>query len=130
MKFFQRIFLRLLYLTPVGYFLSLLSLVKGESTPGVYVVLEKYSPIEALVKENPTAKERMDWLINGMVLLLGFWFVSISGIPAERNIIGDFAATYAWMSLVFGVVSTVSAFFPKFPWNKQLSQLFLQKAKI
>lgn len=109
----QQIFQKFLYLTPIGYILSLLALQTGEKTPGVYVELSRDMPIKAHIKQNPLFTDRLGWFLNGTSLFLQAFFVLNQEI-ADINII----VVYAWISLVFGVVSLVSAFFPQFEWNK------------
>lgn len=113
MKLWQRIILRLLYLTPFGYLLSTLSLLQGEKTKGIYINLKQYSPIRAHVKQKPTFNERLNWFINGVFLLAQGWFVLI------KQIAGDIGEAFALVAFIFGVVSLVAAIFPSFPWNKK-----------
>lgn len=113
MKLWQRIILRLLYLTPFGYLLSTLSLLQGERIKGINIDLKRYSPIRAQVKQKPTFNERLNWLINGVFLLAQGWFVFI------KQIAGDIGGAFALVAFIFGVVSLVSAFFPSLPWNKK-----------
>lgn len=114
MKLWQKIILRLLYLTPFGYMLSALSLIQGERTWGIYISLERYSPIRAYIKQKPTSGERINWFINGLFLLAEGWVVAINEIA------GDIGGVFAWLAFIFGSVSLVSAIFPRFPWNKKL----------
>ena len=110
----KEIFITLLYLTPIGYLLSLFKLYSGERTPGVYVYLPRDEPIKVFVKENPLITDRIHWLFNG-----GFLIVQAS-IIIHNNLGGDWGHTYAWIALIFGVVNTVSAIFPTFNWNGKL----------
>jgi len=89
MKLWQKIVLRLLYLTPFGYLLSTLSLLQGEKIKGITIDLKRYSPIRAYVKQKPTFNERLNWFINGIFLLVEGWFVLI------KQIAGDIGGAFA-----------------------------------
>jgi hypothetical protein len=114
MKFWQKIILRLLYLTPFGYLLSILSLLQGEKTKGIDIDLKRYSPIRTQIKQKPTFNERLNWFINGIFLLTQGWFVLL------KQIAGDIGGAFALVAFIFGAVSLVAAIFPSFPWNKKL----------
>jgi len=114
MSFLKEIFITLLYLTPIGYLLILFKLYSGERTPGVYVDLPRDEPIKVFVKENPLIKDRIHWLFNGVALIVQ------ASIIFYQNLGGDLGHTYAWIASIFGVVNTVSAFFPTLNWNGKL----------
>lgn len=114
MKLWQKIVLRLLYLTPLGYFLSTLSLLQGEKFKGIQIDLKRYSPINVQVVKNPTTKERCNWFINGIFLLIEGWFVLI------KEIAGDIGGGFVLVAFIFGFISLISAIFPRFPWNKKV----------
>ncbi len=107
----KKILIQLLYLTPIGYLLKLFKLQTGEYTPGLYIELSRDYPILAYIKNNPTYNERINWLVNGFLLLLQGVFIII------KNFGEDLGFTYAWIALIFGIVSTISSVFPKFNWN-------------
>jgi len=110
----KEILITLLYLTPIGYLLSLFKLYSGERTPGVYVYLPRDEPIRVFVKENPLAADRIHWLFNGGSL------ITQALIIIHKNLGGDWGHSYAWIALIFGVVNTVSSIFPSFNWNGKL----------
>lgn len=117
MRFWQKLILRLLYLTPIGYLLSLLFLMKGERTPGIYVVLERYSPVSAKVKKNPTFFERINWFINGFFLLTEAW---LAFKYAPESGLEEWVGSFAFVAFIFGAVSLVSAIFPRISWNRDI----------
>ena len=114
MKLWQKIVLQLLYLTPFGYLLSSYSLIQGKRTPGIFISLESYSPIRAFTKEKPTFRERTGWFINGIILLIEGIFVQF------YEIAGDIGGGFAFLAFIFGLVSLVSAIFPRAPWNRKI----------
>lgn len=111
------IIFRLLYLTPIGYILSLYSLEIGKKTPGVYIALSDNVPTTAFIKQDPLFIERIEWGLSGVFLLVQAFII------LWRHLGWKFGAAYAWIALVFGIISFVSAFFPSFPWNKR-SKIF------
>ena len=113
-KILSEIVITVLYLTPIGYLLSLFKLSSGERTPGVYVYLPDDESIRVFVKENPFVTDRIQWFINGISLL------SQAFVIIFKNLGGDLGHTYAWVALIFGVVNIVSVFFPTFNWNGRL----------
>jgi len=113
-KILREIVITVLYLTPIGYLLSLFKLSSGERTPGVYVYLPDDESIRVFVKENPFVTDRIQWFINGISLL------SQAFVIIFKNLGGDLGHTYAWVALIFGVVNIVSVFFPTFNWNGRL----------
>lgn len=112
----QEIFLRLLYLTPTGYLLSLLTLQTGKQTPGVYITLQRYTPILAYIKPNPLILDRVQWLFNGISLIL-------QALVVFSQKFGNIFSVYGWIALLYGIVNFISAVFPKFDWNKKLGVL-------
>ena len=114
MKLWQKVIVRLLYLTPVGYLLSTLLLLQGEKTKGIYIDLKRYSPISVSVKQYPTFNERLNWFINSIFLLVEGWTVLV------KQIAGDIGGAFALTACIFGLVSLVSAIFPNIPWNKKV----------
>lgn len=115
-KLWQKILLRLLYLTPIGYILSFVSLTEGEKVSGISVTLERYSPIKATVKTSPTLNDRLNWFINSLILLIQGWFIIIR----DRNTVSDFGGGYAMASIIFGLVCLISALFPHIQWNREI----------
>lgn len=109
--FLRKIIVSFLYLTPVGYLLSLFNLISGEATPGVYVYLPSDELVRVFIKKNPTVNDRANWFLNG-----GFLIIQAAAL-IHRNLGGKWGGTYAWMAVVFGVVNSVSAIFPTFNWN-------------
>jgi MFS family permease len=114
---FQKVILTLLYLTPIGYFLRMIDLQTGYESSGIYVRLPYRAPLHAFVKQNPLFTERVQWIFNGVFLLLQAFFV------VWKQLGDEFGAAYAWLAAIFGVVSIISAFSPKFDWNKKLVTL-------
>jgi len=114
MKLWQKIVLRLLYLTPFGYFLSTISLLQGEKIKGIQIDLERYSPINAHVTKNPMFNERLNWFINGIFLLAEGWFVLV------KQIAGDIGGGFALVAIIFGTVSLISAIYPGIQWNRKV----------
>lgn len=114
MKFWQRVIIRLLYLTPIGYLLSIVSFLQGETIKGIAVDLKRYSPIRVNVKQYPKHAERFAWLVNSIFLFAEGWIV------LTNQIAGTVGGAFALMAFLFGGVSVVSAIFPRFPWNKEI----------
>lgn len=114
MKLWQKIVLRLLYLTPFGYFLSTLSLLQGKKIKGIQIDLERYSPINAHAAKNPTFDERLNWFVNGIFLLVEGWFVLV------KQIAGDIGGGFVLVAFIFGVVSLISALYPSILWNRKV----------
>lgn len=112
MKLWQRVLLRLLYLTPAGYLISTASLLQGEKITGISLVLERYSPVRVKTKRQPSFNERVDWFVNGVFLIIEGWFVLFN------NIAGDIGGVFALVAFIFGLVSLISALFPRLPWNR------------
>lgn len=94
--------------------MALVALQSGEWTPGVYIVLRRYELVMAYIKPNPVFTDRVQWFFSGAFLLLQAFYAF------KLRYIGSFMAAYEWIASVFGVVCLVSAFFPKFGWNKRL----------
>ncbi|MBU1015451.1 hypothetical protein KKI17_03430 [Patescibacteria group bacterium] len=109
----NKIFVRLLYLTPIGYLFGLLDFFTGKE--GIEVDLgSRLSPISANIKRAPSLKERLNWFVNGMFLFGEASWVAFTGAW------GTYGTTFALFAWIFSVVSIVSAFAPKFPWNKKV----------
>ncbi len=117
-KIIQRTIIYILYLTPFGYLLSMISILSGERTPGVYVHLAEKDPVLAFIKPNPTLYERLKWFFSGMVLTGQAYYII-------RNEIGDnWGGSYALVAAIFGLTSLISAIFPHIKWNKNMSRQF------
>lgn len=106
--------MKCLYLTPVGYLLSLFNLISGEATPGVYVYLPRDELVRVFIKKNPTVNDRVNWFVNGELMIIQ------AATLLHRNLGGKWGGAYAWVATIFGVVSAVSAIFPSFNWNGKL----------
>jgi hypothetical protein len=117
-SFLERLFLRLLYLTPVGYFLDSIHILEGRKTPGLYVEFSRYSPFRAFITKNPTIDERINWSINGIILLAQGGFVLVKIWENTRGLFASLSLIFVIVSFVFGLVSLISALFPKIRWNK------------
>lgn len=115
----EKIGLTLLYLTPVGYILRLISLQTGNSTPGVFVEMSKHKPIIVVVKNNPTIGDRFHWLVNGVFLITQAFVIIKNELGAS------WGGTYAYVALIFGITNAVAAFFPSLNWNKKTGNIFL-----
>ena len=113
MRIINAILLRLLYLTPIGYLISLFNLQLGNYTPGVFVRLSREYPIKAIIKSNPTYNDKRTWISNGLFLLIQAVVVVVNKAG------GGLGLTYAWIASIFGLVSLVSAINPKFQWNRK-----------
>lgn len=114
MKLWQKIILRLLYLTPFGYFLSTIFLLQGERTQGIYIDLRAYSPIRATIEKKPSFGERVNWFINGIFLLTEGWYV------IGNQIAGSTGGAFTFIAYLYGLASLASAFFPSLSWNKKI----------
>jgi hypothetical protein len=108
---------KLLYLTPVGYVLSLFSLYSGQATPGVYVHLPRDAQMKVYIKRNPSQWDRLGWALTGLIL------ISQSTIISIKQLGGDFGAVYSWIALLFGFVNFISALVPNLNWSKRLKIL-------
>ena len=106
--------MRFLYLTPVGYLLSTVSLLSGDAIKGVNINLKRYSPIGVRVKKLPTPNERANWFVNSAVLLFQGWYI------ISHNLGGDVGGGYAFVAFIYGGVSLISAIYPKVQWNKDI----------
>lgn len=114
MKSWQKIVLRLLYLTPFGYLLSTIYLLSGEESKGIYLELERNLPVRAIIKKKPTLSERIDWLVNAVFLLVQGYFV------LYYEIAGEIGGGFAIVAIIFGLVSLISAIAPGISWNKKI----------
>ena len=103
--------LRLIYLTPIGYILSLLSLISGDKTPGIYIEL---TPFWVFVKKDYLARDRFNWFFNGTILISQAFFVIFNSLG------GNLGGAYAWIALTFGFVNITTAIHPKFNWNERI----------
>lgn len=101
-------------LTPFGYLLSTLSLLQGGKIKGIQVNLGSYSPISVQITKAPTLSDRLNWFVNGILLLVEGWFVLV------KQIAGDVGGVFALLAFVFGVVCLISAIYPGFPWNRRV----------
>lgn len=115
----KEIFITLLYLTPVGYLLSLFRLYTGERTPGVYVYLPQDLSPAVIVKGNPLFKDRVQWFFNGLCLVFQVFII------IQNNLGGTLGQAYSWLALVFGIVNVVSAIFPTFNWKEKYIWLLI-----
>lgn len=112
-EYLQQIFLYLLYLTPLGYFLSLTKLMDPKYSQGVFVQIDEKKPMYVFVKANPTVSDRFHWFTNGVALTWQSYWV------ATRFYDIEIVAGYAVFAIIFGIVNIVTAIFPRFPWNSQ-----------
>ena len=116
MKAIRWILLRLLYLTPIGFIIDVILLEVKIKEGGILVNLSSRSPISASVKENPTGIERINWLIDGLFLLLESFFAIKYDIKYEW----DFAGVFAFLATIIALVYIVAAIFPRARFNKKL----------
>jgi hypothetical protein len=114
-KIAKKIIITLLFLTPIGYLMKLFNILSGEVTPGVYLSLETDEPIEAVIKKNPQVHDRIQWFINGVVLLIQSIYVF------SIDIFDEIGGSYAWIAFLYATINIISALFPKLDWNKKLS---------
>lgn len=113
-KFLWRLVVRLIYLTPIGHILSLLTFLAVQKKEGVNVQLSKYSPIRANIKENPTTTERINWFINGLAILFESYF-----LIAKGWIDVDFVGAIVFVSVISALVNMVAAIFPNAKFDKE-----------
>ena len=111
------LFIKFLYFTPIGYILDLISLDEGKRTPGIYLKIPRNEPMMAYIKPNPTGRERVEWFINGLLLLLQSVYILNQRPIRYHNLVDELAFSYALMAFIFGFVSLVVAVFPNFPLN-------------
>lgn len=118
MKLWQKILWQLLFFTPIGYFLRMLSLLQGDDIPGVFIHIahdSKDAPTHVHIKENPYPYDRFNWFSSGVILLAQTTFIISSEVTNRfRN---EFILAYGWFASMFGVVSIISSIFPTFNWN-------------
>lgn len=118
MKWWQKIIIKALYFTPVGYVLGLLSLLDGGNIQGLKITpFRKDMPL-VTIKENPTTKDRLTWFFSGAFLVAQGWF-TIEFFLRQR-ILEQFTFWYAALAFLFGIIAIFSAIFPRFFWNKKL----------
>lgn len=123
-RFVQSIFTYALFLTPFGYVLRYFSLITGNATPGVYIVLEGNKPITAVVKSHPSFQDRTNWLISGSSLLAQVYFL------IKRSYLGnEYFFVYIWIASLYGVLNVITAFFPGIPWNARFKYLPISLAE-
>lgn len=118
-RIFSQLVVYLLYLTPIGYLLSLFKLNSGDTTPGVYIDLPRDRPINVTVKQNPLYSDRFHWFFNGAVLL-GQAFVVVN-----RNVGGNWGTAYAWIAIVFGIVNVTASLCPTIDWALKFPRFVL-----
>ena len=111
---FSQLIIRLLYLTPIGFLMSSVSLLSNKSIKGINVDLGKYSPIRASISSKPGINMRANWLLNSIVL----FFQSFQIL--SKNFGGEIGGGYAILALIFGGICFVSSIYPKIQWNKNL----------
>lgn len=73
--------------------------------------LPERAVIKVYVKRNPLFQDKLNWLLNGSILIFQGFYIFLNKIG------GDLGVTYSWLALVFGFVSFLSALFPSFNWN-------------
>lgn len=71
-------------------------------------------PSSVEIKKSRSFTDRLYWLFNGAALIGQTWFI------LSHSIEDNFAGAYAILATIFGSISVVSAFYPRFPWNKKL----------
>ncbi len=110
---FVNLIIRLLYLTPIGLYISLFYLALGKRLPGIFI-----KDGLVFVKENPTIGDRVSWFVNGIFILNeGWYFLKIFNYDTDAVIQSLF---------LFGltaIIAFVSCFYPRFHWNKPISTL-------
>lgn len=112
-KFLWKLFVRLIYLTPIGHILSLLTFLAVQKKEGVNVQLSRHSPIRANIKDNPTTTERINWFINGLVIFFESYFL-ISKEWTDNNLVG----AIVFVSVISALINVVAAIFPNAKFNK------------
>ena len=68
--------------------------------------------------QNPSKKERLDWFINGIFLLAEGWFANV--VATKSDMKDHPAGGFAFIAFIYGLVSLVSAIYPRISWNKRL----------
>ena len=115
-----KIFIRLVYLTPIGIFINLFYLIPGKRLPGILIGYN----FSVFIKENPTIKDRIGWFINGVFILSeGWYFLKIMNYYLG-NTMAETVISMTHLVLLFGLtalIAFVSCFYPRFNWNKQIS---------
>ncbi len=81
--------------------------------------MRRSEPVIVVVKKNPKTQDRVRWFINGLVLLAEAYYV------INFEIGGDLGGSYAFVALIFGVVNSITAVFPKIDWNGKRSNFLL-----
>ena len=112
----QRIFTRLLYLTPAGYLLSLANLLDSTSDDMVKVQISRDKPFLVFAKSNPTFNDRFNWLLNALSLGVQSWFA----VGYYLNTGFSIAGAYGFVAGLISFVTIVSVLFPRFPWNRKV----------
>ena len=110
----SRFLLRLLYLTPLGYLISSINLLNNKVVKGINIDISKYSPIRVSTNPKPNIQLRLNWFINGLLLLIQGFYILLN------NIGGDMGGGYALLSFIFGGVSLISSVFPQIQWNRSI----------
>lgn len=90
--------------------------MSGEYTSGVYVNLPKHRSPQVFVKANPTFFDRVKWISAGSFLIFQAYFIVI------KKMGGDLGGLYAWMAVVFGIITLTSALKPDFKWKFVLNK--------
>lgn len=97
-----KIFLRILYLTPIGIFINFFYLSRGERVPGILI---KNGLI--FVKENPTIAARIGWFINGVFISVeGWYFARITNYDGFLPLFG-----------LVAFIAFIACFYPRLNWN-------------
>lgn len=118
MQLWQRILIKLLYLTPIGYILGMLSLLEGKSHRGLKIIpFPKDIPIVS-VEGKPSFQDRVSWFTNGVILIFQGWFAL--QFLLKYGVLEEFISWYGALAFLFGFITLVSTLFPKFPWNKRI----------
>lgn len=114
-KFLWKLIVRLIYLTPIGHILSLLTFLVAQKKEGIDIRLSKYSPIRANIKENPTTTERINWFINGLFIFFESYFLITKGWTNN-----DYIGAIVFISVISALVNLIAAIFPRTQFNKEL----------
>ncbi len=117
----KTLLLKLLFLTPLGYILSLFSLLNANETNefGVKIYFPKTSreSLSITVVQNPTFVNRMNWFGNGIILLTQSFIAVSNDLPSTIGKVGTY---YIVMCFIFGFVQLLIAIWPNIDWNKKL----------
>lgn len=115
----QKIIWQILMLTPFSFIYRGAILPEKLRKEGVEVenLFGKYrdKPL-ILVKKEVTLRQRLTWLVMGLIFLGESYFI----FSSERLRDSDIAGSYAFLSIIYGFILVVIALFPKIDLNRKI----------